>query len=146
MNEKTFNVLLWLVYIRPLHDFNFRSGKNFSTTYAIVITSTTFFSNLSMKISNFSKTVYTTFIKFCSHYRLKGAPACAMASQSYNWDVRNITKISPKKTKKVPFLDFFNFRKTCPYDSYEIFYGHSTPYYGPICALASNCMTGMWEK
>ena len=40
----------------------FRSRKKFSTTYAIV-----FFSpDLFKKISNFSKTVHTIFIKFCT--------------------------------------------------------------------------------
>ena len=32
-----------------------------------------------------------------------------MASKSYDWDVRNIAKISPKMAKKQPFLDFFPF-------------------------------------
>ena len=32
-----------------------------------------------------------------------------MASKSYGWDVRNITKISPKMAKKQPFFDFFRF-------------------------------------
>ena len=31
-----------------------------------------------------------------SHSTPKGAPACAKASKSYGWDVRNIAKISPK--------------------------------------------------
>ena len=40
--------------------------------------------------------------------------------------------------KKQSFFDFFfDFLKNCPYDSNEIFYSHSTPYYGPICAMAS---------
>ena len=30
-----------------------------------------------------------------------------------------------------------NFRKNCPYDSNEILYSHSTPFYGPMCARAS---------
>ena len=58
----------------------------------------------------------------------KGAPACAKASKSYGWDVRNIAKISPKMAKKQPFFDFFDFLKNCPYDSNEIFYSYSTPY------------------
>ena len=41
-----------------------------------------------------------------SHSTPKGAPACAMASKSYGWDVRNIAKISPKMVKKGPFFDF----------------------------------------
>ena len=44
-----------------------------------------------------------------SHSTPKGAPACAKASKLYDWDVRNIAKISPKMAKKQPFLDFFRF-------------------------------------
>ena len=46
-----------------------------------------------------------------SHYTPKGAPASAMASKSYDWDVRSIAKISPKMAKKRPILDFFDFLK-----------------------------------
>ena len=41
-----------------------------------------------------------------SHTTPKGAPACTMTSQSYNWDLRHIAKISPKMAKKQPFFDF----------------------------------------
>ena len=61
---------------------------------------------------NFSKTVHTIFIKFCSHSTPKGAPACAKASKSYDWNVRNIAKISPKWPKKQPFSTFLIFQKT----------------------------------
>ena len=62
-----------------------------------------------------------------------------MASKSYGWDVRNIAKISPKMAKKQSFFDFFfDFLKNCPYNSNEIFYSHSTPYYGPLCAISLN--------
>ena len=62
-----------------------------------------------------------------------------MASKSYGWDVRNIAKISPKMAKKPSFfIFFFDFLKTCPYASNEIFYSHSTPYYGPLCAISLN--------
>ena len=44
-----------------------------------------------------------------SHSTPKGAPACAKASKSYGWGVRNIAKISPKMAKKQPFFDFFRF-------------------------------------
>ena len=44
-----------------------------------------------------------------SHSTPKGAPACAMASKSYDWVVRNIAKISPKMPEKQPFFDFFRF-------------------------------------
>ena len=38
--------------------------------------------------------------------------ACAKASKLYDWDVRNIAKISPKTAKKQPFFDFFRFSQT----------------------------------
>ena len=44
---------------------------------------------------------------FSSHPTPKGAPACARASKSYGWDVRNRVKINPKMAKKQPFFDFF---------------------------------------
>ena len=44
-----------------------------------------------------------------THSTLKGAPACAKESKSYNWHVRNIAKISPKMARKQPFFDFFRF-------------------------------------
>ena len=75
-----------------------------STTYAIV----SFFSpDLSMKFSNFSKTLHHKFLH--SHSKPKGAPVCIMASKSYDWDVRNISKISPKT---VIFRLFSIFSKT----------------------------------
>ena len=40
--------------------------------------------------------------------------------------------------KKQSFFDFFDFLKNCPYDSNEIFYSNSTPYYGPLCAISLN--------
>ena len=65
-----------------------------------------------MKISNFSKTVHTIFIKIGTvilHPKAKGACACSKASKSYDWNVRNIAKISPKMAKKQSFFDFFRF-------------------------------------
>ena len=44
-----------------------------------------------------------------SHSTPKGAPACAKASKSYGWDVRNIAKISPKMAKNSLFSTFFRF-------------------------------------
>ena len=55
-----------------------------------------------------------------SHSTIKGGHACAMASKSYDWNVRKIAKISPKIAQKQPFFDFFDFLKNCPYDSNEI--------------------------
>ena len=53
--------------------------------------------DLSMKISNFSKIVHNDFNETLhSHSTPKRAPVWAMASKSYDWDVRNIGKICPK--------------------------------------------------
>ena len=73
-----------------------------------------------------------------SHFTPKGAPACAKASKWYGWDVRNIAKISPKMVKNQSFLFFLDFLETCPYDLNAIFYSHSTPCYGPLCAISLN--------
>ena len=69
---------------------------------------------------------------------------CAMASKSCDWDVRNVSKISPKMAEKQSFSTFFDFLKYCPYDSNEIFYSHSTSYLGPLCVLSSNSYG--WES
>ena len=44
-----------------------------------------------------------------SHFTPKGAPACAKASKSYGWNVRNIAKISPKMAKISPKTTLFPF-------------------------------------
>ena len=44
-----------------------------------------------------------------SHSTPKGAPACSKASKSYDWNVRNTAKISPKMAKKQSFFDLFRF-------------------------------------
>ena len=72
-----------------------------------------------------------------SHSTPKGAPACAKASKSYGWDMRNIAKISSKMAKKQPFFDFFRFSQKLSIRSNEYFYSYSTPYESPICAMAS---------
>ena len=61
-----------------------------------------------------------------------------MALKLYGWDVRNIAKISPKMAKNSHFRFFFDFLNNCPYDSNEIFYSHSKPYYGPLCVISIN--------
>ena len=64
-----------------------------------------------------------------SHSTHKGAPAAsAKASKSFDWNVENIAKISPKMAKNSHFSMLFDFLKNCPYDSNEISYSHSTPY------------------
>ena len=47
-------------------------------------------------------------------------------------------KLAQKWPKNSHFSTFFDFLKNCPYDSNEIFYSHSTPYYGPLCAILLN--------
>ena len=75
----------------------FQQSQKILATYAIV---TVFFSRPSNE--NF------TFLKNCPYdfhnifHRLsktKAAPACAMASKSYDWDLRDIGKISPKMSE-----------------------------------------------
>ena len=86
----------------------FRSRKKFSTTYAIVLFF--FFSRPFHENFKFLKNCPYDFYKILhSHSTPKGAPACAMASKSYDWVVRNIAKISPKMAEKQPFFDFFRF-------------------------------------
>ena len=67
-----------------------------------------------MKIS---QKLFNDFHKiFNSHS--KGAPACAEESKSYDWDVRNVAKISPKMDKK-SFFDLFLFSQkqfSMPYE------------------------------
>ena len=41
------------------------------------------------------------------------SPICAISSNSYDYDVRNIAKINPKMAEKQPFSTFFDFRKNC---------------------------------
>ena len=47
-------------------------------------------------------------------------------------------KLAQKWPKNSHFSTFFDFLKNCPYDSNEIFYSYSTPYYGPLCAISLN--------
>ena len=75
-------------------------------------------------------------MKFCSHSTPKGDPACAKASKLYDWNVRNIAKVSPKMVKKQLFFDFFRFSLT-DHSIRTNISSHSTPYLSPICAMAS---------
>ena len=77
----------------------FRSWK-FSNTYAIVFF---FLQTFQRKFQNCSYDFYQVLHSLSTP---KGAPACAMASKLCEWDVKNMAKISPKMTKKLPFLDF----------------------------------------
>ena len=89
--------------------------------------------DLWMKVS---QTIRTILVKFCSLHPNVGAPACSMALKSYDWDLRNIAKISPKITKKRSFLDSFRFSRTL-YDLKELLWSLSTPNKGLVCALLS---------
>ena len=57
-----------------------------------------------------------------------------MASKSYDWDVRNIAKISPKWPKNSDVSTFSISSKTV----HTIRTNFSTPYYGPLCAISLN--------
>ena len=118
----------------------FRSRKKFSTTYPIVSFFLFFFSRPFHENFKFLKNCSYDFYKILHcHSTPKGAPACSKASKSYDWNVRNIAKINPKMAKKQSFLIFFlDFLKHCPNDSNDIFFSHSTPYYGPLCAISLN--------
>ena len=88
-----------------------------------------FFPDLSMKISNFSKTVHTISIKFCIvilHPKVH-PPASAMASKLYNWDVGNSPNL-PENDQKTASFQLFHFSENSSYDSNEISYSLSTPY------------------
>ena len=60
-------------------------------------------------------------VKFCSHSTPKSAPARAMASKLYDWDLRNIAKI---------LKNYLLFEGT-------FIWSPSTPYKGLICAVSS---------
>ena len=92
-----------------------------------------------MKISNFSKTVHTIFTKFCTTNLHPKGPLRVQRHQNCKagmWETQ--PKLAQKWPKNSHFSTFFAFLKNCPYDSNEIFYSHSTPYYGPLCAISSN--------
>ena len=86
----------------------------------------------------FSKTVHTIRTKFSRVILHHVRVLCATASISYDWNARNIVKISPKMAKNSPLSTFYDFLKNCPYDSNKIFYSHSTPCHGPLCAISLN--------
>ena len=84
-----------------------------ATTYAIVLF---FFSRPFHENFKFLKNCPYDFHKILhSHSTPEGASACAKASKSYGWDVRNIAKISPKMAKKSDFSIFFGFFFTWMY-------------------------------
>ena len=82
-------------------------GKKFSTTCSIV---SFFFVFCSHENFEFLENCPYDFHEILHiHSTPKGAPACSKASKSYDWNVRNIAKISPKMAKKQSFFDFVQF-------------------------------------
>ena len=101
------------VSIRFAGNFLLGAGKNFRLLLRSCRFFCFFFSRPFMKISKFSETVHSIFMKICSVFlHPKEAPACAKASKLYDWNVRNIPKGSPKMAKKHPFSIFSIFSKT----------------------------------
>ena len=98
---------------QPFFDF-LGVGKNFRLLMQSCCFFCFFFSRPFHENFKFLKNCPYDFHEFLhSHSTPKGTPACAMASKSYGWDVRNIAKISPKMAKKQPFFEFFSiFSKT----------------------------------
>ena len=91
----------------------FRSRKKFSTTYAIVLFFCFFSRPLNENFKFLKNSPYDFHEILHSRYTPKGAPACAKASKSYGWDVRNIAKISPKKGQETAIFRLFpSFSKT----------------------------------
>ena len=94
------SVLVLLLLLAFLLSFSVSGFLGVGKHFRLLMQSCRFFvffsPHLFTKISNFSKTVHTKFIKVCSHSTLERAPACAKASKFFDWNVRNIAKISPK--------------------------------------------------
>ena len=61
---------------------------------------------------------------------------CAMASKLYDWDLRNVLKISPK-------FRFFSILLKTLYVLNELLWNLFTPYKGFICAIYQNRITGI---
>ena len=75
-------------------------GKNFRL---LIQSCRFFFSRFFHENFEFLKNCPYDFHKILhSHSTAKGAPACSKASKSYDWNVRNIAKISPKMAKNSP--------------------------------------------
>ena len=110
------NEFIWRtssIIVFPLEKFSyslptdiFRSREKVSITYAILSFFLPTFQwkfQFTQKLSRrFSKNVH-------SHFTPRVTLACAMASKSYDWNVRNIAKVSPKMSQKQSFLFIFQF-------------------------------------
>ena len=93
-----------ILLIKQLFQF-LRVGKNFRL---LMQSCRFFFSRPFHESFKFLKNCPYDFHKILhSHFTPKGAPACAKASKSYDWNVRNIAKISPKMAKISPKTAIF---------------------------------------
>ena len=84
---------------------------------------------------NFSKTVQTIDTIFYSHSTSYWGTMCAIRSNPYGWDLRKVTKISSKDTRKAIFGLFILSRKLCR--RLKQFFSHSTSFYCTMCAISS---------
>ena len=82
------------IIFRPCHD-HFLVSEKVSTTYALV----PFFRPFNQNFRFLENCSYDFYKIWHSHSTPKGAPVCAKASKSCDWDLRNIAKISLKMAK-----------------------------------------------
>ena len=123
---------------------HFKESEKFSTTYAIVLF---FFLPTCHENLKFLQNCSYDFHKNShSHSTPKGAPACAMTSKSYDWDVRNLAKISPKWPKNSDFSIFFSIFSKTVHTIRTKFSSHSTPSYGLMCAISINSYDWDWSE
>ena len=89
-------------------------------------------------------------MKFCSHSTHKGAPASSKTSKSYDWNVRNIAKISPKMAKISPktaiFRLFSIFPKTVRSIRTKIFTVIFYTIVWSMCAISINSYNWDWSE
>ena len=91
-----------------VRSFFFRSRNKFSTTYPFVSFFWFFFSRPFNGNFKFLKNCPYDFHEILHSLSTpKGAPACSKASKSYDWNVRNMAKISPKMAKNSPKTAIF---------------------------------------
>ena len=83
--------------VRPKNKF-LGVGRSFATTYALV-----FFRPFNENFKFPNNCPYDFYKILHGHFTPKGASTCAMISNSYHWDQRNKSKISPNMTKNCQF-------------------------------------------
>ena len=84
--------------------------------------------------------MFAMLLKFQSHSTPKGAPVCTMASKAYDWDLRNIAKISPNKLVR-KFFRFSQKLHTIPTKLYTVILHHIRALY--VLLWHQSCMTGI---